>query len=167
MSGDRAVKPKRALRPGLLLLTLFAIAGSALFFGAAKNESTLSRHSVSIMTVSELSREVLGTTKAEFPLILRIDNVGRLLDVLRGHPANARSQLEALGNYERSRGDNGPRLSSLDMIGPLSDSREKIVLVILSGGCEPCSQMEREFSEFARRRPDLQSFIVEAHVASQ
>jgi len=61
-------------------------------------------------------------------------------------------------------GSESQSTAGTEIIGSFPGSGERLVLITLTGGCDPCTEMEREFLKFAKRRPDLQSLIVEAHV---
>lgn len=127
-------------------------------------DAGLSRHTVAMVRVAELSREVLGTPNAEFPVVIRLDGTGHVLGMLHGFPEDAASKLDELGNARRFDGDAQRTIAGLNMVIPMAASSENVVLITLTGGCEPCSQMDEEFLRFSRRRTDLASFVVEAHV---
>jgi hypothetical protein len=79
-------------RRGLLAiasLLLVAILALRVAFFSSDQSTSMSRHRVSIVTVTELSREVLGTHVAEFPIVMLVDRSGYVVDTLRGFPEGA------------------------------------------------------------------------------
>lgn len=119
---------------------------------------------VSVVDASKLSREISGKDRAAFPMILRIDQTGRILGMIEGRQVSFSMDAEQLWGSENPR-NAAPNLARhFGTIVPKPVAQEILVLLTLKGVCEPCDSVEQDFLEFVRADPSLDSAIVEAHV---
>lgn len=103
-------------------------------------------------------KSVLGSDRAEFPVVIRVDSAGRLYGAIRGSVGNAKESMLALMSEKAPKYDVVER-SSFSFV-----KNEAFVLITLSRHCDPCAAMEDEFLKFAELRSKIKFLVLEVRV---